>query len=806
MKGVLSWLVLPAMLAAQNGAGRYIIELDEVPVAETVLRTPKQRRSAALYEDLRAAAAPLRERQRTMAARIEARGARVLDSVQIVANALLVRASEEIARELATMPGVKRVIPSQSHPLHMDRALVRHAVPAAWTRIGGMDRAGFGIRIGIIDTGVDASHPAFHDPGLAVPEGFPRANAARELGWTNNKVIVARSYDTLYGAPAPTESDVRGHGTAVAACAAAASTQGAYGEFAGLAPKAHVGSYRVFPGAGTQSEDDVILKALDDAVADGMNVINMSLGSPLALRAGDSVFGEVFRRLAALGVLVVVSAGNDGPGAHTVGDNASQSDALAVGAVHNDRAFAGSVTIEGLSPVLAVPSGKHQQAPDVSGAVFDIEGLDPTGLGCSAYPADALKGFIALIRRGTCTFEVKVNHAAQAGAVAVLVYSQEASPEPVAMSLGTATLPSAMVSYSDGLRIKEKLRAAPGATATIRFRATPWPSEARRITDFSSRGPNVDYGIKPDLVAVGQSVYTAEPRGGYTIIQGTSFSAPIVTGAAAVLMARRPGLAVWQYRSLLINSADTLLGPDGAPAPVQHQGAGVLNLDRALQNTLTAYPTAVSFGVGPGSFSAARTIWLATIGDAPEDITAAVEPFTPESTVTVGSVLPRPAPLALLLPRYATLPPGEVRVNPGALQPLQIRFSGSGLRPGHYQGFIKLRSASGQTIQLPYWYGVASNSPHELTLLRQTSSSRAGSTLTLAIQFRITDAAGARLTGTTPTVSVVSGGGSVLRVYSRDAVFPGVFAADVRLGPAAGTNVFRVQVGDLTRDVTITGN
>lgn len=806
MRGIVA-LLLPAALIAQQGpTGRYIVELAEDSAAEVVLRAGKDRRRTAAW-DLRSAAQPLRQRQQRMAALIEARGAVVLDAVQIVANALLVRASEDVARELAGMPGVKRVIEARRHELHMDRALVRHAAPAAWTRIGGADRAGFGIRIGIIDTGLDASHPAFHDPALVMPEGFPRVNAARDLRWTNNKVIVARVYDMLYGAPAPTEPDVRGHGTSVAACAAAAPVTGAYGEVTGLAPKAYLGNYKVFAGTSGSSTDDVLLKALDDAVADGMQVINMSLGRSLVVRAGDYVFNEVFRRAAALGVMIVCSAGNSGPGAQTISDGAAQSEAVAVGAVRNDRIFAGALAVEGMNPVLAVPSAKHGQAPDVTGPLFDIERLDPAGLGCSAYAADALKGFIALIKRGTCAFEVKVNNAAQAGAIAAVIYSQETSPEPITMSVGSATLPAAMISYADGLAVKDRLRAAPNANGTIRFRPTGWPAEGRLMADFSSRGPNVDYGIKPDLVAVGQNVSTAAPGNGFTVVQGTSFAAPIVSGAAAVLMAHRPGLAVWQYRSLLINTADTLVGPNGAPALVQHQGAGVLRLDRALEATVTAFPTAVAFGTGSGSVNLRRTIWLATIGDAPEEVTATAEPFTPESQVTFSAWTAWTTPLSLFYPHYVETPVNAVRLNPGGVQPLQVRFVGANLSPGQYQGFVKLQSGrTGQTIQLPYWYAVPSNTPNTITILEQDSSGRAGAAIPEAFSFRITDASGVRVSGLTPVVTVSSGGGAVLQVYSRDAVFPGVFSADVRLGPNPGSNVFRVQAGSVTADVTITGN
>src|SRR5262249_2889398 len=138
----------------------------------------------------------------------------------------------------------------------------------------------------------------------------------------------------------------------------------------------------------------------------------------------------------------------------------------------------------------------------------DVAALDGDGLACNSFPAGSLNGAIALILRGTCNFEVKLNNAQRAGAIAGLVYAAEASPDPIGMSVGAATLPAEMISFADGAAIKNQL--AQGQTlATVSFTIGPFAVPANRRSSFSSAGPNVDVSIKPDLVAVGSNVYTA---------------------------------------------------------------------------------------------------------------------------------------------------------------------------------------------------------------------------------------------------------------------------------------------------------
>src|SRR5207237_573129 len=197
----------------------------------------------------------------------------------------------------------------------------------------------------------------------------------------------------------------------------------------------------------------------------------------------------------------------------------------------------------------------------------------------------------------------KINFAQQAGAVAAVVYTDAARPDPIDMAVGGATLPATMVSYDTGTNLKQQL-AAGRVVATVVFTRSAVAANANRLSNSSSSGPNTDFGIKPNLLAVGTSIYTADlvtnsasscesSSSGYVVESGTSFSSPMVAGAAALLKAARPGLTAAQYRSLLINSA-TAVNADTPPG-VQQMGTGALNMLAALQNKMTAVPSSLSF-------------------------------------------------------------------------------------------------------------------------------------------------------------------------------------------------------------------
>ena len=796
------WILLLCLpLWAGTVPDRYIVELSAESVAQHIARTvaPGQRRQALLGEAGSQYRVQVRAGQAAVRGRLVRRGARVSGSVGIVANALFVRIPDARAARLRQIPGVRRVFPVRTFRLLLDHALPLHKIPEAWS-LGGAWPQGAGVKIAIIDTGIDITHPGFKDAGFEAPSGFPKVNAAGDVAYTNQKVIVARSYAKSFQNPDPDPSarDHAGHGTATAMAAAGAQNAGPLATITGAAPMAYLGSYKVFgsPGVNDSATDESILSAIDDAVADGMDVISLSLGSPLAPRPADDIEVQALENAVATGVIVVAAAGNSGPDPNTISSPGTGPSIIAVGASNNDRQFFTFAKVGGGGPYLAVPAAGALPANPITAPLVDIAKLDPTGLACSALPAKSLTGSIAFMLRGTCTFAIKLNNAQQAGAIAALLYSIQSDPDPVIMDVGGATLPAEMVSYQDGLAIKQL--AANPVQATLDFtHYGPVAADPNSIADFSARGPNVDSGIKPDLLAVGENVYTAaqksDPKGDvysadrYAAVNGTSFSTPLVAGAAAVLEAARPGFTALQYRSLLINSASSAFPPPGQPQHNQDAGAGLLDLSAAVRSTLAVAPASLSFGVGGGDAKLSASLRLSNIGYNSEKFLISVLP---------GGSAPAPVPST-----------ASVQLDSDTYFDVPLTFTASGLTAGSYEGFIVVEgTVSGVETRIPYWYGVASSTPAHITVLSTPDSPpQAGRTVSDAIQFRITDASGIVVSGMQPVVTVTRGGGSVLQVRSEDAFYPGVWGVDIRMGPTAGANnVFHIVAGDLTQDVTIT--
>jgi hypothetical protein len=565
-----------------------------------------------------------------------------------------------------------------------------------------------------------------------------------------------------------------------------------------VAPRAWLGSYKIFgtPGYNDYATGDAILKAIDDAVADGMDVINLSFGDDLAPRLEDDPDAQAVERAARAGVIVVVSAGNNGPSLNTLASPATAPSAVAVGATTNDRTFAASVEAEGVGKFVGVAGSGPAPSGEISALFADVGTLDGTGLACSALPARSLAGRIALILRGTCTFETKLNNAQRAGAAAAVVYAADASTRPFVMGVGTATLPAQMIAYNDGIAIRGAL-AGGEAMGTLRFARGLVPIEPNRLTDFTAAGPGVDLAIKPDLTAAGGDIYVAtqsfDPRGdmydrsGFILVDGTSFSAPLVAGAAALVKSARPGLTVEAYRSLLVNTAaQTVRGMTGEAAPVQMAGAGLLDVEGALSSTAAAWPVSISFGAGGTEIDARRTLTLTNIGAEAETYALSVVPRS-------GEAAPR-----LELP--------AVELQPGESAALPLAWTGAGLGAGTYEGHIVAEGlTSGTTVRVPYWYAVKQGVPARISVLHSIQSARRGSTQYDAVLVRITDASGVIVEGAEPTVEAISGGGSFRGVSNYDAEVPGLYGIHLQLGPGSGANVFRIKAGPVSLDLAISG-
>jgi len=777
------------VFAAAAVTNQYIVEMEGDPVASHVARHAP--RAGVHGQVAGARRVQIHEQQRVVRAQVEASEAQVVGILDTVANAFIVNIADEKAAKLATIPGVLRVHPVRKFKLVLDHALPLHHVPEAWQQVG-LGNAGAGMKIAMIDTGIDVQHAGFQDPSLTVPAGFPRMNASSDLAYTNNKVIVARSYSSLFDSPDPDPSarDHVGHGTATAMAAAGVANTGPLAAISGVAPKAWLGSYKVFgsPGVNDGASESAVLTAIEDAVNDGMDVISLSLGSLEASRIQDDIEVQALERAAGLGIIVVVAAGNDGPAPNTIASPGTAPSAITVGASKNDRVFAGSAAIGGGPPVVALPGSGANSPTPITAPLASVAALDENGLACVPLPNGSLQGRIALILRGQCTFSSKLTNAQSAGAVAALVVVDAQEQDPFTMGVRSATLPASMVGNADGVVIEQQLAQNPSLSATLSFTPGPLSASTGGLVTFSSQGPSVDLSVKPDLIAVGVNFYTAtqsfDKKGemydptGYTITQGTSFATPLVAGAAALLKAARPGLTNAQYRSLLIDSAGAAWGT------AQQTGAGILNMAAALNATAAATPAELSFQVGDGNPNLSRSLTISNLGSS--------------STVFQLATMPRsgaPAP---------ALSTSAISLNPGASAQIAVNFSASALGPGQYEGYIRVADTStGFEAHVPYWYAVPSNTPAFITVLNASQGAVQTQSGEDSVLFRVTDASGIALTNIQPVVTVISGTGVLSSVNSRNSLIPGAFGINLRLGARRTTTVVRIQAGDITQDVPV---
>ena len=637
-KRALLFLAIVPLYAARPASNRYALLLEDPPVSQfypsrEALSSP----AASTYRQ------QIRTKHSALRSEIAARGLTVTGEADTILNAVFVAAPPERAAELAGIPGVSGVIPLRYYKLNLNRAVTLVDAGGAWNALGGIANAGLGIKVAILDTGIDQTHPAFQDPSLVAPAGYPICSGT-DCAFTSNKVIVARSYVSMLAAgtsiynPAadsrPDDTSPRdhiGHGTAVASVVAGESNTGLV-TFNGMAPRAFLGNYRIFgsPEVNDTTSDDIVIVAAEQAMSDGMDIITLSLGSlPFSgpLDSG-SICGEstgtpcdplasALEAAAKAGTIIVVAVGNEGqagvnyPSFNTIASPADAPSVIAAGASTNSHTFAETVSVPGTSQNYAAYLGDGTTpASPLTAPSIDVGTLGAGTLACSALPSGSLTGAIALIERGTCTFLVKLQNAVAAGAVGVIFYMADSSATIQPGGLGGTSQPAVMISNAAGTALQSFLDANPRSSVTINPTEVEQPLTVyNQLASFSSQGPVTGTSaLKPDLVAVGTNMYMAaesyDPLGevyganGYTVASGTSFAAPMVTGAAVMVKQSHPGWTAAQVKSALVNSATPTVTQDdsGDAVTAQSVGSGKLDAGAALAATVTANPATISFG------------------------------------------------------------------------------------------------------------------------------------------------------------------------------------------------------------------
>jgi minor extracellular serine protease Vpr len=856
--------LLSRLAAAPPPTNEWMVLLTEPPVVE---RFPGR------IERTQAASQPylqhLREVQQEIRARMEAMQIPVTGAVEHLLNGVFVRATPDQAAMLRNLPGVAAVVPLRRY--HIADQLSLSKVQQAWnsSAIGGQSNAGMGLKIAIIDTGIDQTHPSFQDSSLVPPAGFPKCDVPSNCAFTNSKVIVARSYVSALAAgsslsdPAAdsrpddlSARDLDGHGTAVASVAAGVASAYSSTAISGVAPKAFLGNYKVYgsPEVNDSATDAGIIGALDDAVTDGMDVVNLSSGGPAfggpldtgavcGLPTGEPCdpLAAAFENAMKNGqVIVVVAAGNAGSSGYqsmatgaatygTVESPAYTPSVIAVGGIQNDVIYTDTITVSGsgvpanLATIAAFPGDGPMPAAPLTAPLVDVTQIGADALMCaSAPPAGSLSGDIALILRGTCNFSVKVDNTQSAGAVGVVFINN--SPDSSSLAgpggLGGTTIPAFMITQSDGQNLlslvdgNSATMAAP-ITATLSLAPGQVPAStlgiiAESVANFASRGPAIGtYGVKPDVSAVATNFLLAaedvDPSGGlfsatrYATANGTSFAAPMLAGAAALVKQAQPGLTPLEVKSALVNSA-TLAGvtaqAGAGPAGIADAGSGLLQAPNALVSPVQFVPSTVSFGLLTNSLPAPQTLTATNSSASPLTIGFSV---TAISSAAATQVLVNGSSNPTL-----TIPAGQST-------PITVRLSGSVPPAGRYDGVINVSGAP-VPLHIPYLFVVSNNTVYDVIPLLGSQfdgpvSQEIPAALGGALGIRAIDRYGASVANAPVQWSAVTGGGQVLSgPQYTDTITDanGVAFATVLLGATAGPQQFSAAAGGFA--INFTGN
>lgn len=601
--------------SAQGQSDYYVVTFKDPPTASYAggiedLKATKPARGEKLNtrsEEARAYAEHLKSEHANYRAFLNSKAARaeVLAEYVFAANALAVKANGVKPEKLKEGPGVRYVTPSWLYRPAMNDSVELISADDVWPTQGGRSNAGSGVKVAIIDTGIDDTHDFF--ACKEIEHHGPYASGVSGFG-----------PDIVFD-----------HGTHVAGTVAGCEitlTDGPItGPISGVAPGAELHDYNVFPGfgggfvafGGSAFSHD-ICEAIEDSVDDGMDVINMSLGG--AVQGPNDFLAECTQAAVDGGLVAAVAAGNSGPGDSTVESPGSAAGSLTAGATTNSHLVGIAATFtsaSGADTYLAAAGDFDPFAETKATGQGVVDWADAAGgdtLACTAASdPSAVTGKIVLISRGACTFTTKVRNAENAGAFGVIVYNNAPGPATAMAHDGTdpfPAIPAVMISQDDGADAISKLP----STATIDgSNPQEFPAEADILAGFSSRGPTpFTYLIKPDVTAPGVNIYSSVFDNEFAMFQGTSMATPHLAGTAALILNAHPDWSPADVKSAMVNTADR-------PAPLSglsplERGGGRVNAAAAVSVPTRFDPASVSFGFWNGNQSVGGSVTVAVSG------------------------------------------------------------------------------------------------------------------------------------------------------------------------------------------------
>lgn len=723
--------VLPAANAA--GQRRYIIRFKEAPVARYngAGDFPAIPRMADNKIDVSSPAVAnyvshLKQQQTNFLNQLSNQLGRQVNSIlsyQYATNGMAVYLTSQEAAQVKSFNEIASVNLDRDYTLDTDAGpqligadnIWNGAAPASGTAYGE------GVVIGTLDSGTNFDHPSFADVG---GDGYDHTNplgTGNYLGvcdpsnteqylatYTCNDKLIG-GYDFVFDlVPAdgsvdiPGPEDENGHGTHTSSTSGGnvVLTAEANGvtdiAISGVAPHATNIQYDICytnpvgqglcPGASS-------LAAMDQVIADGIvDVVNYSIGGGTSPWTDD--VSLAFLAATDSGVFVSASAGNSGPGAGTLGHVEPWT--ASVGASTHNRTFVNLMSITSppgdTDPTLTDIEYNTSNGPaaggDINAGIEYAGNVDAGNFeGCAAFPASSFDGLVALISRGSCSFEDKVNNAFAAGAVAAVIHNNEAGALNMDVA-GAQDIPSFSITQADGTALSTYLGANAAQTVEILMPAIAYNGEADVMAGFSSRGPSPFEYNKPDVTGPGVNILAAfddsDPATGtpeeYGIISGTSMSSPHNAGAAALLKELNPTWTAAEIKSALMLTAvtDGVTKEDGVtPADPFDRGAGRIQVDTASATGLVMNETAFKFLLAdPANGGDPKTLNVASYKN---DNCEATCSFTRKFTSVASAPVNYTASLSGMT---GTVTPSSFTAMPGQTITIDVELDGSAMPIG----------------------------------------------------------------------------------------------------------------------------
>lgn len=629
--------------------GTYLLVLDEFPTAR-VFREERPDGLAGARSAAREQRSEIAETQSDVIGDLPA-DADVIYRTHSVLAGIGVRADESDKDSLEAIPGVSAVYPVAPKEMENSYAVPFQGAPQVWQDTGYL---GEGTVIAVIDSGVDYTHANFGGPGTVA--AYEEAHENEKLLpdpslYPNAKVIggidlVGDDYDTdpdsenyqPVAHPDPNPLDCGGHGSHVAGSAAGYGVNPDHSTFTGpydgsasfpapgigpgMAPKASIYAVKVF---GCTGPTDVVTQAIDRAVdpngdgdpSDGADVINLSLGSDFgSSEDGDSV---AVNNATAMGVTVVASAGNSGDVADITGSPGDAATAISVANSVDAQSIEDGARVvfqSGAGFFAAIRADEYdwKNDPDLTGPVVAAPAGDNEDA-CDPFPAGTFDGEVVLVKwhdaSPECGSVVRSSNLEAAGAGGY-IFGSDAQTFSAGI-IGSSTIPGVLMAASGTDAIRSELAASRDVSidgTEVNTVTRDYPFDDDKVANSSSRGIHATGNVKPDVTAVGTTVFsTAVGMGwGGTSLSGTSMAAPMVAGLAALVRQAHPAWSPLQVKAAIMNTASHDLFKAGAIDPTSPMygptrvGSGRIDAPDAVNNDVLAYDPVkgvVSASFGP---------------------------------------------------------------------------------------------------------------------------------------------------------------------------------------------------------------